>query len=79
MLMAGPDGVLKKTAPGEPLDKDIYGLSPEEMKNVPSCSKATSSRKNFRKPPSVTSARTRRMRSGSGHTRTNLRCTTTSN
>jgi glutamine synthetase len=36
MLMAGIDGVLNKIDPGEPLDKDIYDLSPEEMKNVPS-------------------------------------------
>src|SRR5262249_35313241 len=36
MLMAGLDGVANKIEPGEPLDKDIYDLSPEEMKNVPS-------------------------------------------
>ncbi|HEX8985165.1 MAG TPA: type I glutamate--ammonia ligase, partial [Bryobacteraceae bacterium] len=36
MLMAGLDGVLNKVNPGEPLDKDIYDLSPEEMKHVPS-------------------------------------------
>jgi glutamine synthetase len=36
MLMAGLDGVVNKIAPGEPLDKDIYDLSPEEMKSVPS-------------------------------------------
>jgi glutamine synthetase len=36
MLMAGLDGVLNKVEPGEPLDKDIYDLSPEEMKAVPS-------------------------------------------
>ena len=36
MLMAGLDGVLNKYEPGEPLDKDIYDLSPEEMKSVPS-------------------------------------------
>ncbi len=36
MLMAGLDGVLSKIEPGEPLDKDIYDLSPEEMKAVPS-------------------------------------------
>src|ERR1700681_4338073 len=36
MLMAGIDGILNKTDPGDPLDKDIYDLSPEEMKNVPS-------------------------------------------
>ncbi len=35
-LMAGLDGVLNKIEPGEPLDKDIYDLSPEEMKCVPS-------------------------------------------
>jgi glutamine synthetase len=36
MLMAGLDGVLNKVDPGESLDKDIYDLSPEEMKSVPS-------------------------------------------
>ena len=36
MMMAGIDGVLNKIDPGEPLDKDIYDLSPEEMKSVPS-------------------------------------------
>src|SRR5204862_8016437 len=36
MLMAGLDGVLNRINPGEPLDKDIYDLSPEERKSVPS-------------------------------------------
>jgi len=36
MVMAGLDGVVNKIDPGEPLDKDIYDLSPEEMKVVPS-------------------------------------------
>jgi glutamine synthetase len=36
MLMAGIDGVVNRIEPGEPLDKDIYDLSPEEMKSVPS-------------------------------------------
>src|SRR5512140_2197001 len=36
MMMAGLDGVLNKIEPGEPLDKDIYDLSPEEMSHVPS-------------------------------------------
>lgn len=36
MVMAGLDGVMNKIDPGEPLDKDIYDLSPEEMKVVPS-------------------------------------------
>ena len=36
MMMAGLDGVLNKIDPGEPLDKDIYDLTPEEMKKVPS-------------------------------------------
>ncbi len=36
MLMAGLDGVMNKIDPGESLDKDIYDLSPEEMKSVPS-------------------------------------------
>ena len=34
--MVGLDGVLNKIEPGEPLDKDIYDLTPEEMKSVPS-------------------------------------------
>jgi glutamine synthetase len=36
MMMAGLDGVINKIDPGDPLDKDIYDLSPEELKNVPS-------------------------------------------
>lgn len=36
MMMAGLDGVQNKIAPGEPLDKDIYDLSPEELTRVPS-------------------------------------------
>jgi glutamine synthetase len=35
MMMAGLDGVHSKTDPGDPLDKDIYSLSPEELKDVP--------------------------------------------
>jgi len=34
-LMAGLDGIENKIDPGQPLDKDIYGLSPEELKDVP--------------------------------------------
>ena len=36
MLMAGLDGVQNRIDPGDPLDKDIYDLSPEELKDVPS-------------------------------------------
>ncbi len=35
MLMAGLDGIQNKINPGDPLDKDIYALSPEELKTVP--------------------------------------------
>src|SRR5512141_2015207 len=35
MLMAGLDGIENKANPGQPLDKDIYGLSPEELKDIP--------------------------------------------
>ncbi|HMG32803.1 MAG TPA: type I glutamate--ammonia ligase [Blastocatellia bacterium] len=35
MLMAGLDGIQNRIDPGEPLDKDIYDLSPEELKEVP--------------------------------------------
>jgi glutamine synthetase len=36
MLMAGLDGIQKKIDPKQPLDKDIYSLTPEELKDVPS-------------------------------------------
>ncbi len=35
MLMAGLDGIQNKIEPGEPLDKNIYELSPEEAAAVP--------------------------------------------
>jgi len=34
MMMAGVDGVLNKIAPGEPMDKNLYELPPEEMAKV---------------------------------------------
>ena len=36
MLMAGLDGIQNKIDPGQPLDKNIYDLPPEELANVPS-------------------------------------------
>jgi glutamine synthetase len=36
MLMAALDGIENKIHPGDPLDKDIYGMSPEELADVPS-------------------------------------------
>jgi glutamine synthetase len=35
ILMAMLDGIRHKIAPGEPLDKDIYDLDPEELAGVP--------------------------------------------
>jgi glutamine synthetase len=35
MLLAGLDGIENRIHPGEPLDKDIYSLSPEELAEVP--------------------------------------------
>ncbi len=35
ILMAMIDGIQNKTDPGEPLDKDIYDLPPEELDRVP--------------------------------------------
>ena len=35
MLMAGLDGIENRIHPGDPLDKDIYSLSPEELAEVP--------------------------------------------
>ena len=36
ILMAGIDGIMNRIDPGDPLDKDIYDMSPEELKDVPS-------------------------------------------
>ncbi len=36
MLCAGIDGIKNKIDPGQPLDKNIYELSPEELAKVPS-------------------------------------------
>jgi len=36
MMMAGLDGVQRRLDPGQPLDKDIYALTPAELKEVPS-------------------------------------------
>jgi glutamine synthetase len=36
MLCAGLDGIKNKIHPGEPLDRNIYELSPEELAKVPS-------------------------------------------
>lgn len=35
MMMAGLDGIQNRIDPGEPLDKDIYDMSSEELKDVP--------------------------------------------
>ncbi len=35
ILMAVLDGIEKKIDPGDPLDKDIYGLPPEELAEIP--------------------------------------------
>ncbi len=36
LLKAGLDGIIHKIHPGQPLDKDIYDMSPEQLKDVPS-------------------------------------------
>ena len=36
MLMAGLDGIENKMDPGQPLDKDIYELDPEQLSSIPS-------------------------------------------
>jgi glutamine synthetase len=34
MMMAGLDGIMNKIDPGEPMDKDLYDLPPEEEKKI---------------------------------------------
>ena len=36
LLMAALDGIENKMDPGDPLDKDIYNLPPEELAEIPS-------------------------------------------
>ncbi len=38
MLMAGLDGIANRTHPGDPIDKNLYDLPPEELKNIPTVS-----------------------------------------
>jgi len=38
MLMAGLDGIENKIHPGDPMDKDLYDLPPEELEGVPTVS-----------------------------------------
>ena len=35
MLMAGLDGIENKIHPGDPMDKNLYDLPPEELEGVP--------------------------------------------
>ena len=35
MLMAGLDGIQNKIHPGDPMDKDLYDLPPEELQGIP--------------------------------------------
>ena len=35
LLMAGLDGIRNKIHPGDPMDKDLYDLPPEELKGIP--------------------------------------------
>jgi glutamine synthetase len=35
MMMAGLDGIQNKIHPGDPMDKDLYDLPPEELKGIP--------------------------------------------
>ena len=35
LLMAGIDGIKNKTEPGEPSDKDLYDLPPEQLEGIP--------------------------------------------
>ncbi|MEM9223029.1 MAG: type I glutamate--ammonia ligase [Pseudomonadota bacterium] len=35
MLMAGLDGIRNRIHPGDPMDKDLYDLPPEELKGIP--------------------------------------------
>jgi glutamine synthetase len=35
MMMAGLDGIKNRINPGEPMDKNLYDLPPQELKGIP--------------------------------------------
>ena len=37
MMLAGLDGIQNKIHPGDPADKDLYDLEPEEAKHIRRC------------------------------------------
>ncbi|MGP1275374.1 MAG: glutamine synthetase, partial [Caulobacterales bacterium] len=39
LLMAGLDGIANKIHPGDAMDKDLYDLPPEELKDIPTVSR----------------------------------------
>ena len=41
MLMAGLDGIKNKIDPGDPVDKNIYDLPPEELAELAECSRCS--------------------------------------
>ena len=53
MMMAGLDGIQNKIDPGDPLDKDIYALSPEELKTCRACRPRSKKRSTPRARPRV--------------------------
>ncbi len=40
MMLAGLDGIKNKIHPGDPMEKDLYDLPPEELKDVPTVSES---------------------------------------
>ena len=79
MLMAGLDGVQKKLDPGDPLDKDIYALSPEELRDVARMPVSLEEALDALGAPTIASASgSPCTRCGSGPRRTSFSCTTTS-
>ncbi|WP_420561546.1 type I glutamate--ammonia ligase [Tepidicaulis sp.] len=40
MMMAGLDGIENKIDPGAPMDKDLYALPPEELKDIPTVARS---------------------------------------
>ena len=67
MLMAGLDGVQNKIHPGDPIDKNLYDLPPEEAKKVPNvCASLEQALEHLAGRPRVPHARRRVLR---GHAR----------
>ena len=57
MLMAGLDGIERELDPGEPIDRNLYELPPEQLAGHPDRPRRRSTRRSTRSRPTTPSSR----------------------